>query len=166
MFETTPPHTPPPPPIDSTDLAELEDPLAGVVAAELTSSFVQLAMCWTEPIVAKLAGQQVMLGKPGGIALSKRVLAQQMYRRIDADVFHVLRGCVPLEHAEFALSRIEALLRDLFADVVDTAAGYLLSDDREVAIQMATVATTMAAREVRRGVAEIIAETRQGDESD
>ncbi len=160
MFETTPPQPLP----DSVDLTDLDDPLAGVVAAELTSSFVQLCMCSTEPIVAKLAGQQVMLAKPGGIALSKRVYAQQMYRRIDADVFHLLRGCVPLEHAESALARIEALLRERFADVVDTAASYVLSDDREVAIQMATVATTMAAREVRSGVVEIIGQTRLRDE--
>lgn len=162
MFETTPPQPLP----DSIDLADLDDPLAGVVAAELTSCFVQLCMCSTEPIVAKLAGQQVMLAKPGGIALSKRVYAQQMYRRIDADIFHLLRGCVPLEHAEFALAQIEALLRERFADVVDTAASYVLSDDREVAIQMATVATTMAAREVRSGVAEIIGQTRLCDEQD
>jgi hypothetical protein len=62
------------------------------------------------------------------------------------------------------LARIEALLRERFADVVDTAASYVLSDDREVAIQMATVATTMAAREVRSGIAEIIGQTRLGDE--
>ena len=164
MFETTPPQTPSQPGPDSTDLSELEDPLAGVLAAEQSSSFVQLCMCSTEPVVSRLAGQEVMLRKPGGIDLSKRVFAQQMYRRIDADVFHVLRRCVPLTHAEFALSRIETLLRDHFADIVETAASYLLSDDRETAIQMATVATTMAAREVRSQVAEIIAQTRQFDD--
>jgi hypothetical protein len=156
MFETTPPQPLP----DSVDLADLDDPLAGVVAAELASCFVQLCMCSMEPLVAKLAGQQVMLAQPGGIALSGRVYAQQMYRRIDADVFHLLRGCVPLECAEFALSRIEAVLRKHFADVVDTAASYVLSDDREVALQMAAIATTMAAREVRSKVAEIIGQTR------
>ncbi len=163
MFETTPPQTPSQPGPDSFDLSELDDPLAGVVAAELESAFVQLCMCSTEPVVAKLAGQEVMLRKEGGIELSKRVFAQQMYRRIDADVFHLLRGCVPLAHAEFALSRIEVLLRDQFAEVVATAASYLLSDDRWVAIQMATVATTMAAREVRSQVAAIIGQTRQFD---
>lgn len=162
MFETTPPQMPPGP--ESTDLSELDDPLAGVAAAELASCFVQLCMCSTEPVVSKLAGQEVMLRKPGGIELSKRVFAQQMYRRIDADVFHLLRSCVPLVHAEFALSRIEGLLREQFAEVVATAASYLLSNDREVAIQMATVATTMAAREVRSQVAEIIGDTRQVDE--
>lgn len=159
MFETTPPQTPAGP--DDIDLTELEDPVAGVIAAELASCFVQLCMCSTEPVVAKLAGQESMLRKPGGIDLSKRVFAQQLYRRIDADVFHLLRRCVPLAHAEFALSRIEVLLREQFADVVETAASYLLSDDREVAIQMATVATTMAAREVRSQVAGIIGQTRQ-----
>ncbi|MCW1958994.1 MAG: hypothetical protein KIH64_010705 [Mycobacterium sp.] len=163
MFETTPPplgsHSGP----DAVDLSELEDPLAAVLAAELSSAFVQLCMCSTEPVVARLAGQEVMLRKAGGIDLSKRVFAQQMYRRIDADVFHLLRSCVPLEHAEFALSRIETLLRDQFADIVETAASYLLSDDRETAIQMATVATTMASREVRSRVVEVIAQTRQFD---
>lgn len=163
MFETTPPQMPSQPGSESIDLSELEDPLAAVMAAELSSSFVQLCMCSTEPVVAKLAGQEVMLRKPGGVDLSKRVFAQQMYRRIDADVFHLLRGCVPLAHAEFALSRIETLLRAQFADVIETAASYLLSDDRDTAIQMATVATTMAAREVRSQVAEIIVQTRQLD---
>lgn len=162
MFDTTPPQPGP----DSIDLADLDDPLAGVVAAELTSRFVQLCMYSTEPMVAKLACQQVMLGKPGGAELSQRVFAQQMYRRIDADVFHLLRGCVPLAHAEFALSRIETMLRERFAEIVSTAVSYVLSDDREVAIQMTTVATTMAAREVRSQVAAIIGETRLLDEQD
>lgn len=164
MFETTPPQMPSQPSSESIDLSELEDPLAAVMAAELSSSFVQLCMCSTEPLIAKLAGQEVMLRKPGGVDLSKRVFAQQMYRRIDADVFHLLRSCVPLAHAEFALSRIETLLRAQFGDVIETAASYLLSDDRDTAIQMATVATTMAAREVRSQVAAIIAQTRQPDE--
>ena len=161
MFET-PPHQ------SGTDtsfeLSELQDPVAGVLAAELTSCFVQLCMCSTEPMVAKLAGQEVMLRKPGGIDLSKRVFAQQFYRRIDADVFHLLRGCVPLAHAEFALSRLEVMLRERFGDVIETAASYVLSDDREVAIQMAAVAVTMAAREVRKQVVEIIGETRRFEE--
>ena len=164
MFEIPPPQTPSQPGPDGVDLSELEDPMAGVLAVELSSCFVQLCMCSTEPVVGKLAGQEVMLRKPGGIDLSKRVFAQQMYRRIDADVFHLLRTFVPLTHAEFALSRIEALLRDQFADIVETAASYLLSDGRETAIQMATVATTMAAREVRSQVAEIIAQTRESEQ--
>ncbi len=163
MFEMTPPQTPAESGPDGFDLSELDDPVAGVLAAELESSFVQLCMCSTEPVVAKLAGQEAMLRKEGGIDLSKRVFAQHMYRRIDADVFHLLRGSVPLAHAEFALSRIEALWRGQFAEVVASAASYLLSDDRWVAIQMATVATTMAAREVRRQVAEIIGQTREFD---
>ena len=70
---------------------------------------------------------------------------------------------MPLSHAEFALSRIEILLREQFADVVGTAASYLLSDGRDVAIQMAAVATTMAARGVRRGMVGIIGQTRPDD---
>jgi hypothetical protein len=164
MSETNPqtnPHLSAP---EALDLSELEDPVAAVLAAELTSCFVQLCLCSAEPIVAKLAGQEVMLRKPGGIDLSKRVFAQQLYRRIDTDVFQLLRSCVPLEHAEFALSRIEVALREQFADIVATAASHVLSDDREVALQMAAVATTMAAREVRAEVMAIIAATRQSDE--
>ena len=161
MYEPTSPQPLP----DTVDLGQLDDPLAAVTAAELGSCFVQLSMCATEPTVARLAGQEAMLRKPGGIELSKRVLAQRMYRRIEADVFGLLRSCVPLEHAGFALSRIEDLLRAQFEDIIGTAASYLLSDDRETAIQMATVATTMAAREVRSGVAEIIGQTRRFDEA-
>ena len=57
------------------------------------------------------------------------------------------------------LSRLEDLLREKFAEVVATAASYLLSDDRDTAIQMACVATTMAAREVRSQGADIIGQT-------
>lgn len=156
MFDTTAPQPQPSPSLDGVDLAGLADPVAGVVAAELSSCFVQLCMCATEPMVARLASQEVMLRLPGGVELSKRVYAQQLYRRIDAEVFHLLRNCVPLEHAEVALSQAEEMLRAKFAAVVETAASYLLSDDRETAIQMAAVATTMAAREVRGELAEIV----------
>lgn len=166
MFEASSPQPQPLPPSDGIDLAELADPLAGVVAAELSSCFVQLCMCSTEPMVARLAGQEVMLRMPGGIELSKRVFAQQLYRRIDADVFHLLRNCVPLEYAEGALAQIEELLREKFGDVVESAASYLLSDDRDTAIQMATIATTMAAREIRSQLAEIISRTHSlGDDA-
>ena len=136
MFDTTAPQPQPFHPLDDVDLAGLADPVAGVVAAELSSCFVRLCMCATEPMVARFAGQEVMLRTPGGIELSRRVYAQQLYRRIDADVFHLLRNCVPLEHAESALSRIEAMLREKFGDVVETAASYLLSDDRDTAIEI------------------------------
>ena len=146
---------------DSCDLADLADPVAAVVAVELASCFVRLCMCQTEPIVARLARHEVALRKRGGIALEKRTVAQRLYRLIDAEVFHGLSAAVPLSHAEFALSRIEVLLRRQFAEVVGTAASYLLSDSRDAAIQMATVATTMAAREVRGQIAGIIGETRR-----
>lgn len=156
MFDTTPPQ---PQHLDGIDLAGLTDPVAGVVAAELSSCFVQLCMCATEPMIARFASQEAMLRMPGGIELSRRVYAQKLYLRIDADVFQLLRSCVPLEHAEAALSQIEVMLREKFGDVVETAASYLLSEDRDAAIQMATVATTMVAREVRSQLAEIIGGT-------
>ena len=71
---------------------------------------------------------------------------------------------VPLAHAQLALSRTEELLRAQFADVVGTAISYLLSDGRDVAIQMAAVAATMAGSEVRGGVAAIISEIRAAEE--
>ncbi len=163
MFETTPPQ-PLPDSIEVADLAELADPLAGVVAAELTGRFVQLCMGQAEPLVARLARSEVTLRKPGGIDLEKMTLARLLYRQIEAKVFRQLSRTVPLSHAEFALSRIEVLLREQFADVVGTAASYLLSDGRDAAIQMAAVATTMAARKVRSGMFEIIGRTRIGDE--
>ena len=160
MFETTPPRPMP----DSIDLAELADPVAAVVAAELTGRFIQLCMGQAEPVVARLARNEVTLRKPGGIDLEKMTLAQLLYRQIDSKVFRQLSRTVPLSHAEFALSRIEVLLREQFADVVGTAASYLLTDGRDVAIQMVAVATTMAARDVRRRMVEIIGQTREEDE--
>jgi hypothetical protein len=63
---------------------------------------------------------------------------------------------VPLAAAAAVLDCVEDLLRARFTEVVDTAAGYLLSHDRDVAIQMAATAITMAAREVRAAAAQII----------
>lgn len=160
MVETNPPQPLP----DSIDLAELADPVAAVVAAELTARFVQLCMGQAEPMVARLAKNEVTLRKPGGRDLEKMTVAQLLYRQIDSKVFRQLSRTVPLSHAEFALSRIEILLREQFADVAGTAADYLLSDGRDAAIQMTAVAATMAAREVRRGMVEIIGRTREMDD--
>ena len=162
MFETTPPPSPQQD-VDPADLADLSDPVAAVVAVELTRRFIQLCMHQTEPVVTRLARRETTLRQPGGIELEKRTIAQRLYRAIDPEVFALMPPCVPLAHAEAALSLIEVLLREQFADVAGTAASYLLSDGREAAIQMAAVATTMAAREVRRGVIHIIGQTREAD---
>lgn len=164
MFETTPPQPAPDLTGLAADLTDLADPVAAVTAVELSVAFIQLCMCSTEPVIAELAGQESMLRKPGGTDLAKRVFAQRLYRKIDALVFRLIRRTVPLADAGFALSGIENALRGHFADIVETAATHLLSHDRDVAIQMATVATTMAARELRAQVAEIIGQTHQVDE--
>jgi hypothetical protein len=166
MPETTPPQ-PSPDAIDLTDLtdlADLADPVAAVVAVEMTTSFVRLCLCQTEPMVARLACNEATLRKPGGLELEKRTLSKELYRLIDRTVFRQLSAAVPLSHAEFALSRVETMLREQFAEIAGTAASDLLTDDRDTAIQMAAVAITMAAREVRAQVADVIAATRQRDE--
>ena len=168
MFETSPP-----PPTDDADsekvsagpiaadlAAELADPMASVVGVEVSRRFVRLAMCWAEPVIHDLAGEEPTLRQTGGPELAQRVFAQRFYRRLDAEVYGLLRGCVPLAHAEFALDRIEEMLRAKYAEIIGTAISYLLSDDRDVAIQMPAVAITMAGREVRSDVAGIIADTR------
>jgi len=164
MFETTPPQ-PAPDSFDPEMLAEdLIDPVGGVIAVELSRRFVQLCLSWSEPMVADLASQESMLRQPGGTELAERMLAQRLYRRIDPQVFRLLRVCVPLTHAEFTLSRLEELLRVKFGDVVRTVVSYLLSHDRDTAIQMGAVATTMAGREVRSEVAAIVADTHLGED--
>lgn len=161
MFETTPPHS-------STDGAdpgvadELDDPVAGVMAVELSRRFVSLCMCQAEATISDLARQEVMLRKPGGVELAARLAAQRLYHRSHPGVFELLRICVPLTHADSALGRTEALLRARFAEVVGTAADYLLTDDRDTAIQMMTVAITVAARDIRAGFADIVCGTREG----
>jgi len=174
MFETTPPQITPPqttPPqpaadtVDSDTLADLADPIAGVVAVELSRRIVQRGMSWAEPMVADLAAQETMLRQTGGIDVQKRIFAQRFYRRVDAEVFHLLRQSVPLAHAEFVLARVEDMLRRHFADIVEAAAVHLLSHDRDVAIQMTAVAATVAGRAVHGEVMEIIGQMRLLDDA-
>lgn len=142
------------------DLADLADPIASVIAVELSRRVVRRGLSWAEPVVTDLAAQETLLRQVGGIDLVKKVLAQRFYRRVDAEVFQLLRRCVPLAHADFVLSRVEVVLRAHFADIVGTAASHLLSHDRDTAIQMTAVAATMAGREVHAEVMAIIAEMR------
>lgn len=161
MFETTPPQPAPDSFDPDLDLSadDLTDPVGGVVAVELSRRFVRLCLSWSEPMVADLAGQESMLRQPGGADLAERILAQRLYQRIDPLVFRLLRVCVPLAHAECTLGKTEEMLRAKFAEVVRTLVSYLLSHDRDTAIQMGAVAITMAGREVRAAVAAIVAET-------
>ena len=162
MFETSPPQ-PMSDTIDVADMAALADPIAGVVAVELSRRIVQRGMSWAEPMVCDLARQETVLRQEGGIDLMKRLFAQRFYRRVDAEVFRLLRQTVPLAYAEFAMSRIEDVLRSHFADIVGTAASHLLSHDRDTAIQMTAVAATMAGRQVHTEVLEIIGQIRMLD---
>lgn len=164
MFETTPPQ-PAPDSFDPDTLSdELIDPVGGVVAVELSRRFVRLCLSWSEPMAADLAAQETVLRQPGGADLAERMLAQRLYQRIDPQVFRLLRVCVPLSHAEFTLSRTEEMLRAKFGEVVRTMISYLLSHDRDTAIQMGAVATTMAGREVSAAVAAIVADTHPADD--
>lgn len=164
MFEMTPPQ-PAPEGFDPDPVSDdLNDPVGGVVAVELSRRFVRLCLSWSEPMVADLAAQEAFLRQRGGADLVERMLAQRLYQRIDPEVFRTLRVCVPLTHAEFTLSRTEEMLRGKFGGVVRTLIGYLLSHDRDTAIQMGAVAITMAGREVRNEVAAIVADTRISDD--
>lgn len=164
MFETTPPQ-PAPDDVDPAMLVDdLTDPIGGVISVELSRRFVRLCLSWSEPMIADLAGQETVLRQPGGADLAERMLAQRLYRRIDPEVFRLLRVCVPLAHAEFVLCRMEEMLRAKFGEVVRTMTSYLLSHDRDTAIQMGAVAITMAGREVRAAVAQIVADTHLADD--
>lgn len=164
MYETTPPH----PASDSFDAEaladDLLDPIGAVVAVELSRRFVRLCLSWSEPMVADLAAQETMLRRRGGVELAERLLAQRLYQRIDPQVFRLLQASVPLAHAEFTLCQLEEMLRAKFGAVVRTVVSYLLSHDRDTAIQMGAVATTMAGREVRAAVVRIMADTHLADD--
>lgn len=164
-----PEHTPSTAPSTGGDTGaaeELQDPIAGVVAAELSRRFVRLCLSWAEPMVADLAAQESMLRQTGGPELAERMLAQRLYQRIDPEVFRLVRVAVPLAHAECVLARIEQAVRGQFTEVVGSAISYLLSHDRDTAIQMLAVAATMAGRRVAADVAAIIVATREEDTSE
>lgn len=159
MFETTPPQSLPELP-DDFDLSELEDPTTGVVVVEMSHLVVRKCLAWAEPLVSDLARQEAFLRKPGAPEVVARVFAMRFFRAFDAEVFHQLKVCVPLTQIAAAQARAEELLRGQFEDVVSTAVSYLLSDGRDVAIQMTAVAATMAGHEVRNGMAALIEEFR------
>lgn len=155
VYDSTPPL-----PADSSDLADLDDPVAGVVAVDLSRLFVRICLSWAEPMVGELAAREVTLRQPGGTALMNRLLVQRFYRRIDPEVFSQFSRCVPLPHAACALARAEEALREQFGLVVEIAAVNLLDRGRDAAIQLIAIAATVAGRDVRTLLAEIIAESR------
>lgn len=163
MFETTPPHSLPELPAD-VDLSDLDDPTTGVVAVELSHLMVRKCLAWTEPLISDLARQEAFLRKPGATGVMARVFAMRFFRAFDAEVFHQLKVCVPLTALAPAQARVEELLRGQFEAIVGTAVSYLLSDGRDVAIQMTAVAATMAGNEVRDKMAALIEEFQSVDE--
>ncbi|HPX36978.1 MAG TPA: hypothetical protein PLH92_13425 [Mycobacterium sp.] len=172
MFETTPPQSLPPESLPSEslpdlpadfDLSDLDDPTTGVVSVELSHLVVRKCLAWAEPLVSDLARQQGFLNKTGGPEITARVFAMRFFRAFDAEVFHQLKVCVPLTQMAVAQARAEDLLRGQFEDVVGTAISYLLSDGRDVAIQMTAVAATMAGNEVRDGMTALIDELRSDE---
>lgn len=150
----------PPLPADSSDLADLADPVGAVVAVDLSRLFVRLCLSWAEPMVGELAAREVTLRQPGGTALMSRLLVQRFYRRIDSEVFSQFSRCVPLAHAARALARAEEVLREQFGLVVEIAVVNLLERGRDAAIQLIAIAATVAGHDVRTLLAEIVAESR------
>lgn len=157
MFETTPSQSLPELPAD-IDLSDLDDPTAGVIAVELSHLVVRLCMRQAEPLVSDLASKEGFLRQDGGPEVAARLFAMRMFQQIDAAVYYQLRSCVPRDRIAAAQARTEELLRARFSDVVGTAASYLLSDGRDVAIQMTAVAATMAGKEVAAAMPAVIAE--------
>lgn len=160
MFETTPPQ---PAPDDCDEIAadigsDLDDPVAGVVAVEMSRLVVRMCLAWAEPLISELASRESFLRQPGGPEVAIRLFAMRWFQRIDPEVYRQLRSSLPLTDIAAAQVRTEELLRAQFADIVGTAVSYLLSDCRTVAIQMTAVAVTMAGNEVRDGIAAIISE--------
>ena len=51
MFETTPPQ-PAPDSIDRADMTDLSDPIASVVAVEISRRIVRRGMTWAEPMIS------------------------------------------------------------------------------------------------------------------
>ena len=56
MSETTSPQ-PAPDSIDRADMVDLSDPIAGVVAVEISRRIIRRGMTWAEPMISDLAAQ-------------------------------------------------------------------------------------------------------------
>lgn len=157
MFETTPPQSLPELPADF-DLSDLDDPTAGVIAVEVSHLLVRLCLKSAETLVSELAAKEGFLRQAGGPEVASRLFAMRLFQKIDAAVYQQLRYCVPLDQVAAAQARTEELLRAQLLDVVGTAVTYLLSDGRDVAIQMTAVAATTAGSEMRTAMPDVIAE--------
>lgn len=174
MYETTPyestPHamtpqeTLPELPAD-IDLSDLDDPMTGVIAVELSHLLVRHCLRSAEPLVSDLAAKEAFLRGAGGPEVATRLFAMRLFQQIDAAVYYRLRSCVAREHIAAAQARTEDLLRAQLSDVVGTAVSYLLSDGRDIAIQMTAVAATMAGKELLTAMPAIIAEFQSSAEA-
>lgn len=157
MFETTPPQSLPELPADF-DLSDLDDPTDGVIAVEVSHLLVRLCLKSAETLVSELAAKEGFLRQAGGPEVAARLFAMRLFQKIDAAVYQQLRYRVPLDQVAVAQARTEELLRAQLLDVVGAAVTYLLSDGRDVAIQMTAVAATTAGSEVRTAMPAVIAE--------
>ena len=157
MFETTPPQSLPELPADF-DLSDLDDPTAGVIAVEVSHLLVRLCLKSAETLVSELAAKEGFLREAGGPEVASRLFAMRLFQQIDAALYRQLRCCLPLDQVAAAQVRTEELLRVKLVEVVGTAVRYLLSDGRDVAIQMTAVAATTAGSEMRAAMPAVIAD--------
>ena len=161
--EMTPQETLPELPAD-IDMSDLDDPTAGVIAVELSRLVVRHCLRSAEPLVSDLAAKEGFLRGAGGPEVATRLFAMRLFQEIDAAVYYRLRSCVPREQIAAAQACTEDLLRAQLSAVVSTAVSHLLSDGRDVAIQMTAVAATAAGNEVLAAMPAIITQFRSAGE--
>jgi hypothetical protein len=133
--------------INDQDLAELQDPMAGVYAAGAGRLFLSAAGEHISGVIDHLISRQARLGMPGGPALTSYMAAEKIWADgLRNRVFHHAQECAPMTTVTAVLARSETLLRAELAASVLAAVEPLLAGDRfaaqSAALQEAGLRTT------------------------
>ena len=133
--------------ISQQDLDELQDPMAGVYAAEVSRLFLSAAGQHIPSVIEHLVSRQARLALPGGPALAAWMTAEKIWADgLRYRVFHHAQETSPMTTVTAVLARSESLLRAELAASVLAAVEPLLAGDRfaaqSAALQEAGVRTT------------------------
>ena len=116
--------------ISQQDLDELQDPMAGVYAAEVSRLFLSAAGQHIPGVIEHLVSRQARLSMPGGPALASYMAAEKIWTELRNTVFFHGQACAPLTTVTAALARTESLLRSELSACVMEAVEPLVAGDR------------------------------------
>lgn len=99
----------------AADAAELADPIAGVIASELSDRWRAIAAEGPSRLRAAVAAQEHTLRSPGGADWALHVISSKLSNRLLGELHPLLRRCLPLPAAVASVRVLEEISREAFA---------------------------------------------------